>query len=91
MRFITGGGAYSCALELVVQGVADGVEDVEADEIAQRQGAHGVTGAESHSVIDVLPTGETLFVHSHRSHEVRDQQKVDDEAGSVLGLDGMFT
>ena len=50
-----------------------------------------MTGTELHPSIDVLPAGESLFVHPDRAHQIRAQQEVDDEPGAVLRLDGVLT
>jgi hypothetical protein len=53
MRFITGGGAY----EFLIQGIAHRVQDVEADEVTQRERPHGVPRTAFHTLVDVLPAG----------------------------------
>jgi hypothetical protein len=85
-----GWGSVLVPLELLIQGTANSIEDVKAHEIAQRERTHGVTATEFHAFVDVLPAGETILVHSYCGHKIGDQQKVDDEAGTVLRLDGLL-
>jgi hypothetical protein len=76
------------ALELVVERVAHAVEDVEADEVAQRRA--GPSGGPQPSFMPSSMSsrvGEAVLVHAHRGHEVGDEQHVDDEAGAVLRAD----
>ena len=67
------------------------MQDVETDEVTERERPHGVSGSEFHPVVDVLAAGETVFEHPHRGHEIGDQQEVDDETGTVFRHDCLLT
>src|ERR1700683_5355325 len=74
-------------LELLVERVGDGDGGVEPDEVGQVQRSHRVGAALDHAQVDVLGGGEARLEHADGGEEVRDQQRVDDEAGPVLGPD----
>ena len=63
----------------------DGRGGVQADQVGQRERAHRVRAAGDHRGVDVLGGGEPGLDHPDRGEQVRDQQRVDDEAGPVLG------
>src|SRR4051794_20886145 len=73
---------------LVEHDVADGLEGVEANEVAQRQRSHRVVGASLHRGVDLLDRPDALLVGAHPVEQEGDEQAVDDEAGLVLGLHG---
>ena len=73
--------------ELVVERVEDGERGVETDEVEQRERTHREVAAALHRRVDVVAGGGAGLEHAHRVVEVREQQRVDDEAGAVLDLD----
>ena len=74
----------------VVQHAADLVDDVEADEVAQRQRAHREADTGRHRSIEVLTGGETRLVGADRTREIGDEQRVRDEARTVADDDRLL-
>ena len=70
-----------------VEGVADRLGDVEADEVEQGQRAHRVAGAELHAGVDLARLHAGLLDEADGVEEVGEEQAVDDEAGQVGDLD----
>src|SRR5438132_7113780 len=63
--------------------LTDVVRGVEADEVEQREGTHGVAAAELHGLVDVLDRADALLVRADGVEDVGHEQPVDDEAGVV--------
>ena len=81
------GGLAGGLAEVGVEGVADRLGDVEADEVEQRQRAHRVAGAELHAGVDLAGLHAGPLHQPHGVEEVGEEQAVDDEAGLVGDLD----
>src|SRR3954470_12777411 len=64
-------------LELVVEGHRHRVDDVQTDHVGEPQRPDRVTSAEPHTVVDVLPAGEALLIHSDRAHQECHEKEVD--------------
>ena len=57
------------------------------DEVEQRERTHREVAAALHGGVDVVAGGRAVLEHAHGVVQVREQQRVDDEAGAVLDLD----
>ena len=78
---------WAASLGVGVEGVADRLGDVEADEVQQRERAHRVAGAELHAGVDLACLHAGPLDHANGVEEVGEEQAVDDEAGLVGDLD----
>src|SRR5699024_778176 len=83
-------GAVLGIVGLVVQGVHDGQAHVQADQIAQSQGAHGVVGAQLHGGVNALHGGHAGVYQIDALVDHGDQDLVDHEAGGLVNLDGLL-
>ena len=79
-----GGAAKRRSLVLVEHDVRDRLRRVQADEVEQRERAHGVVRAALHRRVDLVDRADALLVGADRVEHVRHEQAVDDEAGLVL-------
>src|SRR6478736_10533826 len=70
--------------ELGIKRVEDREARVEADEVDQLERPHREVAAALHRGVDVVPGGDAGVEESRRVVEVREQQRVHDEAGLVL-------
>src|SRR5438552_3287194 len=70
-------------LVLVLQERGHVVDDVQADEVGERQRAHGVVGAVLHRRIDVGDRAEAALEAADRVHHVGDEEAVHDVAGRI--------
>ena len=61
-----------------------------ADEVAQGQRTHGVVGAQTHSLVDVLDGGGAGLHQTDGVVDHGDQQLVDHEAGTLSHLNGLL-
>src|SRR6478735_8796195 len=77
-------------LELLVERLGDGLGGVEPDEVREGERSLRVRGAADEAGVDVVGGGEAGLEHANRTEYERDQQRVDDEAGAVLRLDGVL-
>src|SRR5690606_19740976 len=69
---------------LVVHDLADLVERVDADEIAEGERPHRISAAEHHSRVDVLDARHTTLELADRVQHVGNQEEVHHEPGVVL-------
>src|SRR3954449_13055962 len=72
--------------ELEVEGALDRQRDVETHDVEQVEGAQWIAATDDHRGVDVLDRGVVGLEHLDRVVEVGEQQRVDDEAGSVAAL-----
>src|SRR5919107_962077 len=73
--------------ELLVERLRDRQKRVEPDQVGELERAHRVSAALHHPLVDVLLRGEAGLVHADRRKQVRDEQRVHHESGSVLRVD----
>ena len=72
----------------LVQNVHDGQADVQTNKVAQLQGAHRVVGTQLHSGVDTGDVRNALHLDEGSLVDHGDQDAVDDEAGSLIDLNG---
>src|SRR3989338_7249722 len=83
-----GGGRDGGGAEVGEHALGDVEHDVEADEVAGGQRAHGVTDAEFATLVDVLRGSDARLPEAHGVHGEGHEEAVDDEGGRVLDADG---
>ena len=76
--------------ELGVQRLEDRQARVETDQVEQRERPHREVAAALHRGVDVVARRDARVEHPHRVVEVREEQRVDDEAGLVADLHGLL-
>src|SRR5579875_329899 len=79
-------GAVFAVGQALVEHVHHREAGVEADEIGELQGPHGVMGSEPHADIDGLDGADTLVKGIDGLVDHRQQDAVDDEGGEILGI-----
>src|SRR5216683_7512738 len=72
-------------LEFLEHDLTDVVGGVEADEIEQGEGTHGISAAQLHGVVDIGNRAHAFFIGADGIQQIRHQQAVHDEAGLVAG------
>ena len=70
--------------------LGDGQADVEADEVGEPEGAHGVAVAEDHALVDVGGAGHALLQHADGLQPEADAEPAGGEAGRVADLDALL-
>src|SRR5262249_45955183 len=70
-------------VELGEQQLGHGVDDVQADEVAQGERADRMAAAEAHGGVDLVGPGQPLLVGGDGADEIRHEQAVHDEPGRV--------
>ena len=75
---------------LLVHRVENLVGGVKADEIEQRERAHGKATAKAHRGVNIFAACVLGFEHRRRVIEVAEEQGVGDEASLVANDDGLF-
>lgn len=85
-----GRGGVQPVVRLGVHRFQDGPRGVHADQVEQRERAHGQSAAELHRRVDVLAGGVLRLVHRGRLVEVAEEQPVGDETGAVAHRDGLL-
>ena len=83
-------GAVFGIAEALMQDTQDVYADVEADEVGQRQRAHGVGHAELEDLVDGLGGGDAFHDGVGGFVDQRHEDAVGDEAGRVVDGDGGF-
>lgn len=77
---------------LIRVGFLPALQDVQAqiksDIVRESKRTHGVSRAQLHGDVDIRNAGILAVNHRHGLRQERDQQSVDNEAGSILAADG---
>src|SRR5690349_15948914 len=80
-------GRQARVAELAVQDLLDGERDIEPDDVQQLEGAHRIAAAQLHRRVDVVERRVVFLHHLDRVVQVREEQRVHDEAGPVAAVD----
>ena len=68
----------------------DLINGIEADKVEQSKRSHRVAGAQLQSFVDVLDRRDVRFQRVDCVQHVRDEQQINNEAGTVLRANGLF-
>src|SRR5438094_3600600 len=82
-----GRGGEAPLAELVEHDVGDVIGGVDADQVEERQGAHGVAAAQLQALVDIGDRADPLLEGADGVEDVGNEQAVHDEAGAIRGAD----